>query len=395
MALPSLAAAYFMMGVSSTCVVGLVALLTHDLHVSPGAVALFVTAYGVVYALSAPLLQMAFGHWERRALIMTGLGTMLVALIACAAAPSYGAMFGARMVLGAGGSLIGSMVAATAASLVPAERRTQAVGTVFTGITLSSVMGVPIATWLGGVIGWRGVMLLLAAGCAVVLLVVRASVPAGSRGGRVTGRAIIGALTDPVIASGLAVTFFHMGGMYATYAMIAVYLTEVHGVAPWLIKFAIFGAGLGGLLGNRIAVALSHRIEIDRLILFALVSIAGALVLLALAPPTPWLLLPITFLWFIAYQVALTPHQARLIGVSGTAGNIVMAFNASFLNLGLACGAASAGFFYEHVGGWVLPWTSVGLILAGVASFLVSRRAEIAGRRRIELDAELVPTTGA
>ncbi len=42
-----------------------------------------------------------------------------------------------------------------AASLVPLHKRTQAVGKVFLGLTVATVIGVPLVNWLGQAVGWR------------------------------------------------------------------------------------------------------------------------------------------------------------------------------------------------------------------------------------------------
>ncbi len=114
---------------------------------------------------------------------------------------------------------------------MPAERQGAALATVFAGMTLATVIGVPLATWLGGIIGWPVVamigMLALAAAALVAV-----TLPSGTRGQRTTTAALVGIATDRILAPAIAVTFFQMAAQFATYAVIGAYLTEWQGMPP-------------------------------------------------------------------------------------------------------------------------------------------------------------------
>ena len=375
MALPSLAAAYFMLGIGSMCIVGLVVPMSVGMGVSTAAIAFLISAYGIVYAVAAPLLQMVIGDWERRDIVIAGLVTLVVGLLICAVAPNYPILFAGRMVMGMGASLIGPMVAATASSLVPLEDRGPAIAVVYTGLTLSSVIGIPLAALLGTVMSWRAVMLLLAACSAVTILVVRASVPFGSRGERATFGALGGVLRDAALLPGLLIVFFHMVSVMATYALIGAYLTLAKGVALGMMPVVLLVAGIGGVVGNIMAIRLSRRAAPDPMIRNSLIAVGIAMVLLLAVPPFLPLVLAIVFVWFVAWQLTMTPQQSRLIDLAPTAQNLVLALNASLLNLGVAAGAAVAGVAFERSGPAVLPAVSLFWMLVALGAFLLSRRA--------------------
>ena len=47
--------------------------------------------------------------------------------------------------------------------MVPLERRTQAVSRVLLGLTVATIVGVPLANWLGQALGWRSAFAIVAA----------------------------------------------------------------------------------------------------------------------------------------------------------------------------------------------------------------------------------------
>ena len=80
---------------------------------------------------------------------------------------NHGAFFG-----------LGSLVAA---SVVPRHKQASAVATMFLGLTIANVGGVPAATWLGQVIGWRMSFAATAVLGLVAMLALWTALPAGRR----------------------------------------------------------------------------------------------------------------------------------------------------------------------------------------------------------------------
>ena len=83
-------------------------------------------------------------------------------------AGDYATVAASRATMALGAALAGPTASAAAASMVPPERRAQALATVFAGLTLSTVFGVPLASFLGQTFGWRSAW--VAIGLAALLV---------------------------------------------------------------------------------------------------------------------------------------------------------------------------------------------------------------------------------
>jgi DHA1 family inner membrane transport protein len=135
--------------------VGLLSVISANLHVSVSAVGLLVTAYAsVVLIASAPLTHLT-SRVPRRLLLCALLATFVLTNLLSAAATSYWWLLGARVATALGQAVFWSIVAVTAVGLFPPRVRAKVVAMVVGSASLAVVIGVPFGTWLGQQGGWR------------------------------------------------------------------------------------------------------------------------------------------------------------------------------------------------------------------------------------------------
>src|SRR5580704_5300952 len=124
-----------------------VALLTGirtSLGVSQGTAATMVTVPAVVA-----------GRLDRRLVLLPMAGLFVVSDALSAAAPNFATMLLARFLLGAGIGGFWAIGASIGGCLVPERRAPWARAVIFSGISLAIVLGVPVAAFVGGWLGWR------------------------------------------------------------------------------------------------------------------------------------------------------------------------------------------------------------------------------------------------
>jgi DHA1 family inner membrane transport protein len=304
---------------------------------------------------------------------------MLIALMAVfavanglsALAPSYGSMLVFRFLSGLPHGAYFGIASLVAASLVPAERRTRAVGRVMLGLTVATVAGVPLANALGQWIGWRwgfGVVAVLAAATAVSMAIMapRDTVQPGANAMRE-----LGALKKRQVWLTLATGAVGFGGMFAVYTYLASTLSAVTGGGPAALALVLVAFGSGMTAGNLCIPRFADR---------ALMPTAGVLLvwsaaMLALFPlaahDLTWLTLDV---FAIGVGGALgTVLQTRLMDVAGDAQTLAAALNHSAFNTANALGPFLAGLVLAAGYGW----TSTGLVgcalaLGGLAIWAVS-----------------------
>ena len=142
--------------------------IMHALHVSPAQFAAAVSAYSICAGLSGLLAATYIDRFDRRKLLLAMYALFAVSNLACALADSYALLLASRAFAGISGGVLGSIIMAIIADVVPVQRRGAATGTVMTAFAIASVVGVPIGILLGAHFHWSAPFWLLVALSALV-----------------------------------------------------------------------------------------------------------------------------------------------------------------------------------------------------------------------------------
>ncbi|MFE7511530.1 MFS transporter [Streptomyces sp. NPDC057540] len=368
LALLALAVGAFGIGTTEFVIMGLLPEIASDYGVGIPTAGLLVTGYALGVVVGAPLLTVFGTKVGRKRMLMLLMGLFVLGNLISALAPSFGLMLTGRVVASlAHGSFfgIGSVVAA---GLVAPEKKAGAIATMFTGLTVANIVGVPLGTFIGQAVGWRTTFAIVAALGVVGLLGIARLVPALPRpeGARLRGE--LKAFRNPQVLLAMAMTVLGFGGVFAAITYIAPMMTHVAGYADgsvtWLL--VLFGVGmfLGNLLGGRFA---------DRALMPLLyVALGGLAVVLALFTVTAHhkVLAALTILLVGALGFATVPPlQKRVLDQAQGAPTLASAVNIGAFNLGNALAAWLGGLVIAAGFGWTAPnW--VGAALAGAALLL-------------------------
>lgn len=172
LAILSVAVGAFALVTSEFLPVGVLNDVASDLGISSGHAGLMVTLPGIMAALAAPLLSVGIGSLDRRHLLVFLTLMMIVANTVVAFASDFNVLLAGRVLLGI--SIGGFWATAIALSDRLAPKGVgvgQANAIIMAGVTLATVLGVPVGTWLSGLMGWRMTFLVTAlVGIPVLLL---------------------------------------------------------------------------------------------------------------------------------------------------------------------------------------------------------------------------------
>ena len=233
------------------------------------------------------------------------------------------------------------MALAVAAGLTPPEQRGRALAVAFGGMMLATVLGIPLSAWLGGLVGWRAVLLVIGSD--------RSGggggrVPAGARHQRgwpgQSRHAVRRCWSRRRPGLSVATTLLQMAAQFATYALLLPYLTDRAGVAASWGAVAFFMFGIGGIVGNLAAGRLADRIGADRTVAFSLGGVALTFLgLMRGAAGRSSLRLRLLAVWAVTGVMFQAPQQKRLVTIDPAARGLLLSLNSSALYLGMSLGA--------------------------------------------------------
>ncbi len=157
----ALTIAAFGIGTSEYVIMGLLPDLAQSFHVSIPKAGIIVSAYALSVTFGSPLVALALSRVERKRSLIILMSLFLFGNIACALAPNFPLMLVARVLTALCHGAFFGTGSIVAANLVPREKRAQAITTMFSGLTLANVLGVPVGTAIGHAFGWRSTFLAL------------------------------------------------------------------------------------------------------------------------------------------------------------------------------------------------------------------------------------------
>src|SRR6201986_3341822 len=168
----ALAVGGFAIGTTEFATMSLLPFFSRDLGISAPPAGHGISAYALGVVVGAPLIAVLSARMARRTLLIVLMTVFAIANGLSALRPSYHWMLLFRFLSGLPHGAYFGIAALVAASLVPPEKRTMAVGRVLLGLTVATIIGVPAANWLGQAVGWRwgfAVVMALALSCAVMV----------------------------------------------------------------------------------------------------------------------------------------------------------------------------------------------------------------------------------
>lgn len=362
LAIIALAAGGFAIGTTEFAIMGLLQEMVADLGISVPEGGHVISAYALGVVVGAPLLAAAGAKLPRKWLALGLMAFFAVANLSSFIAPDYGWLLFTRFLSGLPHGAFFGVAAVIAASLVAPTKRGWAISMVMLGLSIANVIGVPFATWLGQLAGWRWMFVLVGAIALLTVALVAWFVPFQAAHPDASIKRELSALRRMQMWLALLVGTVGFGGFFAVYTYISPTMTEVAGfsmgVLPLIVGLYGVGQVVGNIVGGRIA---------DRSVMGSIYAVlAGTVVILAV------------YAWGVQYKAsaiilvflvgaigsALTPAlQTRLLDVSPGAASLASSLNHAALNMANALGAMAGGLVIAWGWGFRSP-AIVGAVLA-------------------------------
>jgi len=368
----------FAIGTGEFVIMGLLPEVAKDIDVSIPQAGHVISAYALGVVIGAPVLAVLAAGWGRRALLIALMAVFAAGNFASAMAPGYLSLNLLRFAAGLPHGTYFGVAALVAATLAPPGRRARAVGLVMLGLTGATLVGVPIAAWLGQLFGWRAAFVFVGLIALVAVALLRRDIPDLAPPAGASPWRELGALKRKQVWFTLGIGAIGFGGMFSVFSYIKPTLIEVAGLPLGGVPFvlALFGLGMvtGNLVGSRLADKSLMR-TIGGLLVYA------ALVLAMFSFAAHHVVAAAVNVFLIGTTVAIGPAlQIRLMDVAGDAQTLAAALNHSAFNMANALGAWLGGVAIAAGLGWTSTgWVGALLALAGMGVFgwaIASARAE-------------------
>ena len=365
----------FVIGAGVMVVPGTLNEISADLDVPVAGAGQLITVGGVVMCLGAPLLAAVVAGWDRRRLLALCMLWYALLHLACAAAAGLGWLLPLRAIAVISPAIFTPQAAACVGLLVPPQERGRAITFIFVGWSLASVLGLPMAAYIGGTLGWRAAFGVIALLSLVSAAWVWRTLPDGVRPPALSREAWGRTFASRPLMLCIAVTVLYAAGQFVLLSYLAPFFRQTLNASAAVTSLLFMCFGAFGFLGNVLMSRHIDRIGADRAVLISVALMVVSFIAWPLASISLLLAAIVLVPWGLGCFASNSAQQARLVGLAPTLASASIALNSSALYAGQAIGAAGGGWLIQNNGFGALHWAGLAALLAAMALSVLAARA--------------------
>lgn len=382
LALLALAVSAFAIGTTEFISVGLLPLIAQDLQIPVTTAALTVTLYALGVTFGAPVLTAVTSGVPRKRLLLWIMIIFIVGNSIAAASTSIGILLVGRIVSALSHGIFMSIGSTIAADLVPENRRASAISLMFTGLTVATVTGVPLGTYLGQQVGWRFAFVAIAVIGLIAFFANSILIPANlQKGVRTTLRDQMKLVTNGRLLLMFLITALGYGGTFVVFTYLSPILENITGFSGGQIAVILLGYGIAIAIGNVLGGKVANKNPLSALFRMFIVQALVLFVLFFTAPFSLAGLITILFMGLMAFmnvpglQVYVVILAERYVP---SAKDVASAINIAAFNAGIAIGAYLGGVVTDSIGlihtTWIGGFMVTGAVILTGWSQMLERR---------------------
>ena len=359
--------------------------LQAELHLTPARFATLVSAYtfsaGIVGFVGAFFID----RFDRKQALLVLFAGFIGGTAWCGLAGGFSGLMIARILAGAFGGIVGSLVTAIVADVVPPQDRGKALGFVMAAFPIASVLGIPLAIYITQHLGWKAPFLLLAGLSVGIWGLVWAFAPA-LRGhlSRHERRDAPTEIVSRVLQSrgqllGLGLMCTQVFGHFTLVPLLSTYMMRNVGLQEGQLSLIYIVGGLLQFGTNPATGWLADRFGRAQMFLVICFTSTVPIYLISHLPPIPvWQVLIVTGMFFVFSGSRFIPAMALINDqVDARHRGSYMGFISCVQQVSSGLASYVAGWLvnegatklspiggYERVGYWCMAFTALSAIIS-------------------------------
>jgi predicted MFS family arabinose efflux permease len=385
-----LALGAFAIGTESYALAGLLPAVAGDLGVTVALAGQLITAFALAYALGSPLLAVATAGVERKRLLLGSIVTFGLFNVLAALSHTYAMLFVSRIGMALSAGIFMPAASAYAVAASPANQRGRALSIIYSGLTVATLIGVPLGVLVGERLGWRSIFLGAAALAAAAAVGLGLNLATSRGGSSVSLAERIAIARRPDVLGALIVTVIALTGAFSIYTYIAPFLHQATGLTGDSVALVLFLFGAGSTVGNLVAGSLSDRIGPYRVLLAVvggLIVLFSALSLTSTFLPSEtarWIIVPVIAIWGAVGFSFPSTQQSRLVAMEPRLAPITLSLNASAIYLGISLGAVLGSLVVSHSSIVKIGWLGAACEVLALTALLLAPRRRVVPAAAVE-----------
>jgi predicted MFS family arabinose efflux permease len=337
----------FSLGMDTYIVAGLLPDIGRTFNKSSAEIGQGVTVFTLFFALSAPIFSTILARYFVKKILLIALLTFSVANILTMFSMNYTIYILSRSIAGVGAGLFSPMAVSSGGHLVDQKHKGKALVFIVGGMSVGTVVGVPVGLQLAELMNWRwaiGVIVIIG---IIAFLSIYALLPNFKLPATPSLKERFSLFVNPNVLRIVTVTVCAAIASLGLYT----YLSQVIEayLSPSYISIFLTFWGIGGLLGSfGVGFFIDKFKDTKQLMLIVLIILALSIILIPVLIKIPYLSIIPFLLWGAMGWATQAPQQHILLKNHAEHGSASVALNSSLNYLGSALGAALGGILLTN-----------------------------------------------
>ncbi|MGD6964412.1 MFS transporter [Fictibacillus phosphorivorans] len=371
-ALLSLAISAFAIGTTEFVIVGLLQTVADDLSISVTKAGTLISGYAIALAVGTPIVAAVTGKIPKKGFLLILMVVFILGNALAAIAETYEILMISRVITAVAHGVFFAIAATVASDIVPEDKKGTAISIMFTGLTVATIAGVPIGTYVGQHFGWRATFGAVAILGLIGLVANLFAVEKVKRQANPPTLKDVGQLVkNKRILLALLMTALGFGGTFSLFTYLTPILQEISGYSSGSISLLLLVYGVAVAIGNIAGGKMANQHPVRSLRFVFILQGIVLLLQMVLLPSKSLSIMGIILLGLFAFMMS-PGVQAYIVTLAEklvpSAKDIASALNISAFNVGIAAGSTLGGVAVDHLTYLDTAW--IGAIMVAFAFIL-------------------------
>lgn len=349
----------FALGFDAYVIAGLLPGIGDTYQKSTAQVGQAVSIFTLFYAISAPVFSSLLAGKPIKKILIWSMFIFTIANSITALAPTFSILLLSRAIAGTGAGLFSPLAVAASTKFVSSEKKGRALGLTIGGMSLGTVLGVPLGIYISDVFDWQVTLWLLviigviSVLCMVIFLPDFPTTPPPALKERLK------MFLDKRVTITVCITFFASVASLGLYTYLSPLIEDMADSSN--VTIYLWAWGFGGLVGSiMIGYIIDYFGKPKSLVTIILFTLTLSFICIPIMMNLPLLKYLPFFVWGVMGWACQAPQQHILLSFQPKNGSSAVALNSSVNYLGSAIGASLGGIVLSlHIGTITLIYFAV------------------------------------
>lgn len=366
----------FALGMDAYIVAGLIPSISKSFNKSSSAIGQGVTVFTLFFSISAPIFSTILAKSPVKKILIIAISVFTLANIITAISMNYMLYIVSRAIAGLGAGVFSPIAISASNHLVSEKNKGKAIAFTVGGMSVGTVIGVPLGLEIANISNWRFAMLVIIVISFIALISISILMPKFKIEAPPNLKDRFQLFLNKHVLRVISVTLcaaIASLGLYTYLADIIKTNTDTKNLTHYLTAW-----GIGGLIGSFGIGFIIDRFKNTRFVmLIILILLALSFSLIPISINLPILGLIPFILWGAMGWATQAPQQHILLKKHPEYGGSAVALNSSINYLGSAMGSAIGGMILFNANSTnVLIYSALGITIIGILLQLLNLSIE-------------------